>query len=718
MKNRILLLLFCVLGWESIAQKNARITGTEAIPIIKLYLPLNRAVYQRVNNVATFKLAGQLGYLGTTQFVSYKVENLDKFGNVTGTYTDWTNFPLGPIAQSGGLFNKDLTLPTGWYSIQVRQKTKFGNFFSLYFSDNIKVGVGEVLFFAGQSNAQGQRLGIENGISRGGTPQLGTPYDCISAINQPNMCKKTYFFPEFNKLTRDTDDANNNSGMKITPNGVFNVWCYEALAKKLVDKDGTVIPVSIFNAAHESTVIDNWKTTAMNSGVSTNNPWTQNCGSGWGGDAPEGQPYFGLRHSLNYYGGMWGARGVVWHQGESDTFVDKSTNDYTNDLNTVINKTREHYNSGLGWAISRVSRLSSSKKSIDVLNGQVNSKNQLANTEWGAYYSDTIVGNDRYDGLHFNKDGLVKLADLYATGTFTGTPSGLGNMGGNLFNLSPVEAQIAPALNATFSNDGNTLTLTVQGNYSSYCWVKGTGKLNECQSNSSSITLPNDRSQPDTDWRCYVKNGSGNYTISQTANTPLSGIRINSKNGLTGTTGSGGTGGFILDAFKLDWTISNIPSWANLNTVTGSDGQTQVNVTFQPNGGAARSATLNVSGSDGAGQLNIDISQAGTNNSSCANVGSISYERWNNVGGYSTDIQSFRNGTNNLQNAPSVTQSLSLFEAPTDVADQYGARIRGYVCPPTSGNYTFWVAGDDNVELWLSSNDQPSNIQRIAYHNS
>ena len=140
-----------------------------------------------------------------------------------------------------------------------------------------------------------------------------------------------------------------------------------------------------------------------------------------------------------------------------------------------------------------------------------------------------------------------------------------------------------------------------------------------------------------------------------------------------------------------------------------------------PNSNGSYTYTVTASNtgcSNKTANVTVNVTNCGGGNSSCANVGSISYERWNNFGGYSTDIQSFRNGTNNLQNAPSVTQSLSLFEAPTDIADQYGARIRGYVCPPTSGNYTFWVAGDDNVELWLSSNDQPSNIQRIAYHNS
>jgi len=101
--------------------------------------------------------------------------------------------------------------------------------------------------------------------------------------------------------------------------------------------------------------------------------------------------------------------------------------------------------------------------------------------------------------------------------------------------------------------------------------------------------------------------------------------------------------------------------------------------------------------------------------STCPNVGSISYQRWENIGGGSS-IQDLRNATNNLQNNPTYTQNLTLFEAPTNILEGYGVRMRGYVCPPATGNYTFWIAGDDNVELWLSPNDQPTNLSRIAYH--
>jgi hypothetical protein len=55
-------------------------------------------------------------------------------------------------------------------------------------------------------------------------------------------------------------------------------------------------------------------------------------------------------------------------------------------------------------------------------------------------------------------------------------------------------------------------------------------------------------------------------------------------------------------------------------------------------------------------------------------------------------------------------------EAPINLADNFGARISGYICAPATGSYTFWIAGNNNCELWLSTDDQSSNKQKIAYH--
>jgi len=57
----------------------------------------------------------------------------------------------------------------------------------------------------------------------------------------------------------------------------------------------------------------------------------------------------------------------------------------------------------------------------------------------------------------------------------------------------------------------------------------------------------------------------------------------------------------------------------------------------------------------------------------------------------------------------------TLFEGLANRADSYGAVLRGYLIPPASGTYTFWVASDDNSELWLSATTNPATMTRIAY---
>lgn len=53
---------------------------------------------------------------------------------------------------------------------------------------------------------------------------------------------------------------------------------------------------------------------------------------------------------------------------------------------------------------------------------------------------------------------------------------------------------------------------------------------------------------------------------------------------------------------------------------------------------------------------------------------------------------------------PSSTNLITdLFEAPTDVAENYGQRLSGVLTVPIGGQYTFWIAGDDYSGLFLST---------------
>jgi len=56
-----------------------------------------------------------------------------------------------------------------------------------------------------------------------------------------------------------------------------------------------------------------------------------------------------------------------------------------------------------------------------------------------------------------------------------------------------------------------------------------------------------------------------------------------------------------------------------------------------------------------------------------------------------------------------------LFESPTDILEQYGQRMHGYLVAPQTGNYTFWLATDDGGSLLLSTDEQPGNAREIAY---
>lgn len=57
----------------------------------------------------------------------------------------------------------------------------------------------------------------------------------------------------------------------------------------------------------------------------------------------------------------------------------------------------------------------------------------------------------------------------------------------------------------------------------------------------------------------------------------------------------------------------------------------------------------------------------------------------------------------------------ALFEAPENEGDFRLTRMRGWLHPPVTGNYTFWIASDDSSELWLSTGTDPARARRIAF---
>ena len=101
--------------------------------------------------------------------------------------------------------------------------------------------------------------------------------------------------------------------------------------------------------------------------------------------------------------------------------------------------------------------------------------------------------------------------------------------------------------------------------------------------------------------------------------------------------------------------------------------------------------------------------QAKAGTASCSATGSIGMEAWLNIG----DSHSVNDIP--LNTPPSYTETLTQFEIPINTHERYGVRVRGFICPPMTGEYTFWISSDDKGELWLSTDHNPANKKRIAH---
>ena len=93
-------------------------------------------------------------------------------------------------------------------------------------------------------------------------------------------------------------------------------------------------------------------------------------------------------------------------------------------------------------------------------------------------------------------------------------------------------------------------------------------------------------------------------------------------------------------------------------------------------------------------------------------VNKIVWEKWLNIG--SGVLVSDLTSNAAYPNNPTEVELLDSFQSAVDWADNYGQRLYGWLTPPQSGDYTFWIAGDDAQELWLSTSDDATKAVLIA----
>jgi hypothetical protein len=72
--------------------------------------------------------------------------------------------------------------------------------------------------------------------------------------------------------------------------------------------------------------------------------------------------------------------------------------------------------------------------------------------------------------------------------------------------------------------------------------------------------------------------------------------------------------------------------------------------------------------------------------------GHILYEWW--FGETGVNVADLT-GDPRFPDSPDDAEWQTSFQGPVDWRDNYGTRARGFVYPPASGDYFFWISGDD-----------------------
>jgi hypothetical protein len=91
--------------------------------------------------------------------------------------------------------------------------------------------------------------------------------------------------------------------------------------------------------------------------------------------------------------------------------------------------------------------------------------------------------------------------------------------------------------------------------------------------------------------------------------------------------------------------------------------------------------------------------------------GLVFQEIWENIDGEAVE-QLTKNPA--YAGKPTQTSLRDSFEGAKNFTNSYGSRIRGFIHPPVTGLYTFWIACDDTGELQVSLDDTPTRKRLVC----
>lgn len=431
---------------------------------LKVTMPVERSVFQRVNNVASIHIGGNVPMVADQ--IQARITPIQG-GEAIGWKRIDTNM-------GGGAFVGELTyVKGGWYSLEVRALLNGNQVGDI--SIISKVGVGEVFIISGQSNAQGGRPpqgGFFDNTKYGAQDDR---VNCIDFFDSDELALPP--FPQISQLKAETN---------IAPHGHAS-WCYGILGDKIAKELN--VPVLFFNSSEGGTRMNQWAMAAK--GEPVNNAYS-------GQLMPKGWPYVILEKSMHYYASLYGLRAVLWHQGEDDGSINTNPNEYKSDLETIISKSRENTGKNISWMVAKVSR-----SNVGVKEGikaaqqaviDINGFNVFQGPDTDGIQPSASL---RDDGVHFHSYGLIDLANSWAD--YIITENFLLNskpfLANPLIKNSIEKCQVSYEINASLPS-----------NYSNPIWVWNGG--NSKQNSYSKTIIAYDETYG------LVKDNKNNYLLS------------------------------------------------------------------------------------------------------------------------------------------------------------------------------------------------------------
>ena len=96
----------------------------------------------------------------------------------------------------------------------------------------------------------------------------------------------------------------------------------------------------------------------------------------------------------------------------------------------------------------------------------------------------------------------------------------------------------------------------------------------------------------------------------------------------------------------------------------------------------------------------------------CVANGKLIHKVWNTITLNNYDITDLTTDAR-YPNSPSSVDTLTQFTTFSTVSF-FGDRVLGYIAPQVTGSYKFWIAGADDVQLFLSTNESVANKRSIC----